>query len=95
LIGGDEGYLILNLKGPGVVSMGRSLYLNFVRGKPTAIGPGKKIVLPITSLNYGCRGIASVTYWTKPGDYTLTATYKTPVVKVASAPIKLKVVEKE
>jgi RNA polymerase sigma factor (sigma-70 family) len=79
LIGGDIATLILDLKGPGTLSFtpdfARDLYL--FGGTTTSIAPGKNVQLPITRLMHGHRRNGTMTFWTKPGEYTLTATYET------------------
>jgi hypothetical protein len=86
LFGGDYVEFVLDLKGPGAV---RALVARrYTRPRTpgpnvTTIGPGKTVRMPLTSLWYGRPGVATYevyrTCWTKAGDYTLTATYKTAV----------------
>lgn len=103
--------LLLKLDGPGAVNIVvpavHKAMVN-IPPKQVTLAPGKTHTLPIKSLmtnHIGRAGTAS--YWTEPGDYTLTATYKTAVspvpkgakdngrgfgpVAVISAPVKLNV----
>jgi hypothetical protein len=84
--GGDYVKLQLDLKGPGAVSA--LVQQRFTRPKTPpprtrSIAPGKTWALPITTLNYGTHGVATYeayrTCWTGPGEYALTATFKTAV----------------
>jgi hypothetical protein len=105
--------LLLKLDGPGAVNLVLpALDAGMVSQPPqqVTLAPGKTHTLPITRLmtsRIGREGTAS--YWTEPGDYTLTATYKTAIspvpkgtkdngkgfgpVTVISAAVKLKVVD--
>jgi hypothetical protein len=106
---GDPVVLSLTLKGEGAVSVApRRAFTTIFRG-PMAetLAPGKKIAIPITKLNYGFRGAAQQAYWTAPGDYTLSASFKTALlpaptgsekgddgfgqVTITSEPIKIRV----
>jgi hypothetical protein len=75
--------LLLKLEGPGAVNVtlpALAAGMVSIPPKPVALAPGKTHTLPIKSLmtnRIGREGTAS--YWTEPGDYTLTATYKTAV----------------
>jgi hypothetical protein len=84
--GGDYVELILDLKGPGAVSaiVAQRYTRPFTPGpKSVTLAPGKSFSLPITTLNYGTHGVATFmarrACWTKAGEYTLTATYKTAI----------------
>jgi RNA polymerase sigma factor (sigma-70 family) len=102
--------LLLKLDGPGAVNKTLRALPNLkpsVSPEQVTLAPGKTHTLPIKSLmteRLNREGTAS--YWTEPGEYTLTATYKTAVspvpagvkvsggfgpVEVVSAPVKLKV----
>jgi len=77
--------------------------------KGQTLAPGKSYKVPVTSLAYGFKN-SEVAYWTEPGTYTLRASYATAVapapkgvqadhdgfaaVKLISAPIKIKVVQR-
>jgi len=110
---GDQNKVILNLKGPGAVSAIplRGFTADFRLPKTIQIAAGKSYSLPaLKSLTYGFRGQAEQAYWTKAGEYTLTATYTTAIspapkgaregeggfgqVTVTSAPVKITVKEK-
>jgi hypothetical protein len=84
--GGDYVTLKLDLQGPGAVNaLVREVKTKPLTPPPTvhAVAPGKTWTLPITSLCHGTHGIAHRSehrsYWTRAGDYTLTATFKTAV----------------
>jgi hypothetical protein len=106
---GDPNEVQLDVKGPGVVNimpMG-AFTTDFRAPKVMALAPGKTHSIPIKSLQYGFRSVAKSTYWTEPGEYTLTASYKTAIspapkgskeaekgfgnAVVVSEPIKVKV----
>jgi RNA polymerase sigma factor (sigma-70 family) len=75
--------LLLKLEGPGAVNVTLPAQNAPIARAPftqVTLAPGKTHTLPITSLmtkRLGRDGTAS--YWLEPGDYTLTATYKTAV----------------
>jgi hypothetical protein len=75
--------LLLRLDGPGAVNKTLPSFLSKMASFPpkqVALAPGKPYLLPIKSLrtnNVGRQGSAS--YWTGPGQYRLTATYRTAV----------------
>jgi hypothetical protein len=84
--GGDYVTLTLDLQGPGAVSATVTQRYTRPATPPPTLGkidPGKSFVLPITSLAYGTHGVATFVAqracWTAPGEYTLTATFKTAV----------------
>jgi len=98
----------LQLKGPGAIEgmyTGAVPYVVLVP-RPVKIPAGQTWSYPIRNLQSGFYG--SLSYWTKPGEYTLTASYVLGVspsprdikpdakgfgrVRVISAPVKLKVV---
>jgi RNA polymerase sigma factor (sigma-70 family) len=81
LVGGDGGRVMLDLQGEGAVSIklngaATAIYLN---PDVVAIAPGKSHVLKLSNLSFGQRGLSDLAYWTKPGAYTLTATYHTMI----------------
>jgi RNA polymerase sigma factor (sigma-70 family) len=104
--------LLLKLDGPGAANISIPQVSKAMKSDPpqqVSLAPGKSYAIPLTSLrtlNLGRDGSAS--YWSEPGEYTLTATYKTAVspvpegtrdngsgfgsVDLFSAPVKLKVV---
>jgi hypothetical protein len=84
--GGDYVTLDLDLKGPGAVgALVRQRFTKPMTPPPRtlALAPGQSYTLPITTLNYGTHGVATFQAyrccWTQPGQYTLTATFKTAV----------------
>jgi hypothetical protein len=106
---GDPVTIEFALTGPGVkqVAPPIAMTMEFRIPAVATVEPGKTLEFPIKSLMGGMRGISKSTYWTKPGEYELTATIKTGVspapegakkdedgfgiVSVASAPLKLTV----
>lgn len=101
-LGADSSSLTLKLDGPGAVTIRymRMMTKEFRMGKETVIEPGKSLDIPIAKLLHGLRGKANASYWTEPGEYTLTAIYSTPVegldakrMTVTAAPVKIKVEE--
>lgn len=112
-MGGTLNVILLELKGPGAVSTPiRAITPKFLIASSTVrIAPGKsKTVAAMHNLSFGLRGTAFRAYWTEPGIYTLTASYKTTVspapkdaakgpdgfcpVTLTSAPITIKVEKK-
>jgi len=81
LVGGDGSEVMLDLQGPGAVSVRPNTFttLEYRASDIVAIAPGKTHVLTLSNLSFGNRGTSDLAYWTKPGDYTLTATYHTAV----------------
>lgn len=82
---GTRQIILLYLEGPGAVSVTykrRTTDRTFSPGEAITIGPGKSQTLRITTLTYGVRD-GQGAYWTEPGDYTLTASFRT---EVAPAP---------
>ncbi|HVK18387.1 MAG TPA: hypothetical protein VM533_15735 [Fimbriiglobus sp.] len=105
---GDPVVLTLELKGEGAVNLEPRLAFTREFRIPEAVevAPGKSLEIPVKSLTSGFRGQSNYSYWTKPGEYTLVATFKTGVqpipegakeqdgfgqVKLTSAPFKVKV----
>jgi hypothetical protein len=99
-IGGDDGSLTLALEGHGAVSVTTTFQFTteYRSGQPVTLQPGESYLLDIKSLTYGFRGVANRAYWTKPGEYTLTAAYHSSGgrrhggVAATSGPVKLQVV---
>jgi hypothetical protein len=52
---------------------------DFRAPKVMTLAPGKTYSIAIKSLQYGFRGVAKSTYWTEPGEYIVTASYKTAI----------------
>lgn len=78
---GDPVVLELTAKGPGAVNLTPLLAFTQEFRLPTAVevGPGKTHTIPVKSLVSGFRGASRYSYWTEPGEYELTATFKTGV----------------
>ena len=100
---GDSNVLTLTLKGPGVVTVdpGQAFTAELRPPKPTEVGPGKSVEIPVRALADGFRRSSRYIYPTAPGEYTLSATYqlvtpegtKGPLLK--SGEVKFKIEEKK
>jgi hypothetical protein len=79
--GGDPVQIDLKLAGPGAVNaMPLLAFTTEFRGPvATSLAPGKSLSVPITKLQYGFRGASNMSYWTEPGEYKLTASYKSGI----------------
>jgi hypothetical protein len=77
-IGGDNTLLSLELKGPGAVSKLLTMQqtADIKVSKAIPIPAGKTYSRPITDLAYPLPRQNSQWYWTSPGEYTLSATWK-------------------
>jgi RNA polymerase sigma factor (sigma-70 family) len=75
--------LLFKLVGPGAVNIDLPAMLNAQpsrRPETIRLAPGKTHSLPIKNVVSPNRNRAGgIAYWTKPGEYTLTATYQTAV----------------
>jgi hypothetical protein len=103
-VGGDMCSLDLKLQGPGAVTARYVMMMTteYRLGKKVKIEPGKSMTIPITRLAHGMRGTANASYWTEPGEYSLSASYLTAVegldlkpgqrVSITSPAVKIKVV---
>jgi hypothetical protein len=80
IVGSDAGALDLKLDGPGAVTVQppKAFTREFRGGKKVEIAPGKTHEIPIMQLMHGLRGLATHSYWTEPGEYTITATLRWP-----------------
>ena len=78
---GDPTRLDLALQGPGAVSVTaqQMFTMEYRIPKSITLAPGKSWTMPINELSYGQRGIEKRAYWTKPGHYTLAATFSTAI----------------
>ncbi|MFO0966894.1 MAG: hypothetical protein U0793_15075 [Gemmataceae bacterium] len=78
---GDPVQVQLDLKGPAARTITPPLAFtaDFRLPKAMTLKPGDTFRLPLTSLSSGFRGTGTWTYWLQPGEYTLTARYKTGV----------------
>src|SRR5262245_37293500 len=79
--GGDPFQINLQLRGPGALTekVNRIFTLEFRMPEAKSLKPGAKLSLPIRSLTFGMRGQSEYAYWTKPGEYLLTATLNTGI----------------
>ncbi len=102
-VGGSNGdRLDLELKGPGAISaVAVVAFLEiFIPSLDVPLAPGESHLMPITGFVYGHQGVEMRAYWTKPGAYTLQASYtmdrgqraKSPTY--TSQPVKLEVLAK-
>jgi len=104
-VGGDDSVLRLKLAGPGAVTTKprkEDAAVGVRPGRQVTIAPGAKHVIPIKRLQHGELELVR-SYWTEPGEYTVSATYQTIVrsasgsatetVKVKTSPVKIKVIE--
>ena len=78
---GDAVVLDLELKGKGATSVAPRLAFtaDFRLPQATDLEAGKTMEIPLGALVCGFRGASKYTYWTQPGEYELTATWKTGV----------------
>jgi hypothetical protein len=107
-ISGTGVQLDLDLKGPGALNVKPRVFFPqiAIAPKPVTLAPGKTHAIAIKSLKSGYRGGSIYSYWTRPGEYMLAATFKTGIapapkgsttkgnfgiVTLTAAPIKLKV----
>jgi len=108
-IDGPNTHLTLELKGPGAVSakVKQSGISTADSADTVTLAPGRSYSIPIMQLKAGTFLEPQYLYWTKPGEYTLSATiqlddakYSGDMVafvkgpKLTCAPVKLKVEEK-
>ncbi len=109
---GDPVTVELNLKGDGAVSVQPRLAMtaDYRSPRSTEVAAGKTIDIPLKQLSGGKRGMGQFWYWTKAGEYELTAVLNTAVspapagadkadggyglVKVASPAFKIAVEKK-
>jgi hypothetical protein len=83
-VGGTMNVIDLDLQGPGAVSAQLKRRITnklVVASKTISLAPGKSEEAPVTSLAYGFKG-GYRAWWTEPGKYTLSASYKTSVSPV-------------
>jgi hypothetical protein len=108
-IAGDATEYDMDLKGPGAVSVSPNVSVTTdVRpAKWVSLAAGEARKVGFGTLKYGYRGVAKQAYFTEPGEYTLTVSFKTGVspapkgsekveggfgkVTIISAPVKLTV----
>jgi hypothetical protein len=116
-IGGDDSELVLHVTGKAARNLTARLGIGKKHQGPQIVNlpAGKTHDFPLRRLStasyFSRLEVVRHSYWTKPGEYTLTASYHTAVspapkkakgagngfghVTVKSAPVKLKVVEKK
>jgi hypothetical protein len=92
--GGDRTLLRLDLRGPGVVvvPVSNPIPQPFLERDAVTLQPGESFLLPIKQMVYGTLGDTYYAYWTEPGDYVLTAQYRTAM---ESAPFRGGKIESE
>ncbi len=78
---GDPVSVTFELKGPGAAKRTPRLAFTAIYHVPQAIklAPGKSLTMPLRGLTGGFRGASEYTYWTEPGEYTLTAKLNTGI----------------
>ena len=109
---GDPITVELVLKGPGAMSVKPLVATtsDFRLPRAKTLAAGKSYTIKISNLRYGFRGIAESAYWTEPGEYTLSAEFRTSIkpppegvkpdengfgkVTLKSEPVKIKVEKK-
>jgi hypothetical protein len=109
-IGGDATTLSLELTGPGAL-MTPTNYVHTEELRASmyvSLAPGEGTKIIIRKLAYGHRNDSNFAYWTKPGEYRLTVSYRTGVkpapvgsekfdgsglVTITAAPVVVKVAE--
>ena len=103
LVGGGRSQLELKLDGPGAVTVTSGGAARVEGRREVKLAPGAVHKIPVQRLQHGRHGQAG-SYWTEPGQYKLTATYKARIkatsdkekdkpVEVTAPPVKVKVVE--
>jgi hypothetical protein len=96
-LGGDESQFHFKLEGPGAVNIPNNIPMTreFRMGKPVTVKPGESYEHKITALAGGMRDMTEYSYFTEPGDYTLTVTFTTTIADqrttLAADPVKFKV----
>jgi hypothetical protein len=78
---GDPVVLDLEMRGPGVITInpGHFHTMEFRIPQATKLDPGEVYRRPIRRLAHGTRGDGKWDYWTSPGRYTLTASFRTGI----------------
>lgn len=81
---GDPVVLTLNLSGPGAFNLDPPIAMTqeFRIPQELKLDAGKSHSFPVKQLKSGMRGLTHYSYWTGPGEYTLTATLRTGVQPV-------------
>jgi hypothetical protein len=76
---GDPVQILLELTGPGAKTVAPPLMMTaeFRSPKPVTLEPGGSHRFALKQLQSGMRGVGRCSYWTEPGEYTLTASLKT------------------
>ncbi len=102
LVGRGRSEVELKLDGPGAMTVQGGLPAIVERPNEITLGPDKVHTIAIRRLQHGPNG-GKGSYWTEPGEYTLTATFKarektesgeTSPIEVTSPPVKIKVESK-
>jgi hypothetical protein len=80
-VNGDPVVLTLTLEGKGAVNVAPRIFFSRIFRVPRTLdlAPGATYTLPVKSLASGFRGQARHSYWTEPGSYELTASFRTSV----------------
>ncbi len=77
-LGDPASVLVLQLRGPGAVSVPARDPLGqpFLTPQRVRLEPGKSLVVPLPRLVFGSPGHVRYAYWTEPGAYRLTVSYR-------------------
>ena len=84
---GSSVYVELCLEGPGAVTISRPVQLVYYPPTARTLIPGFKYRISFRKLSHGPNGRGYYSYWTEPGEYTLTAKFHTGI-KSASKDVK-------
>jgi hypothetical protein len=82
-VGGGKNMFVLDLKGPGAQKLNREMpvFRNDIAPVAVSLAPGKSHQVSVKSLStggyYSGKDKISSSYWTKPGEYTLTISFQT------------------
>jgi hypothetical protein len=78
---GDPVMVEFVLKGPGAVTLKPLLAVTreFRVPRSMTLAAGKTYSIKLNSLRAGFRGISELSYWTEPGEYTLSANFRTGI----------------
>ncbi len=103
LVGPGQSHVDLKLEGPGAVTISGGASFVMEGRREVKLAPNGVHKVPIKRLEHGPNG-QSASYWTEPGEYTLTATFKArqkaesdahqdKPIEVTAPAVKIKVVE--
>lgn len=104
LVGPGQSHVDLKLEGPGAETVSGGVPMLIEGRRELKLGPDSVHKVPVKRLQHGPNG-QKASYWTEPGEYTLTATFKAvqkataegqpdKPIEVTAPAVKIKVVEK-